>query len=86
MVDMCRKKKTGIAEECRQSDGKRTLRACTECGISYWEPVEFFQKRCDMIMLRFVQDEPYGVVVDLLYVHRLLLRRKQRHYSSPILT
>ena len=30
MVDMCRTKKTGMAEECRQSDGKR---ACTECGI-----------------------------------------------------
>ena len=23
MVDMCRAKKTGMAEECRQSDGKR---------------------------------------------------------------
>ena len=33
MVDMCREKKTGMAEECRQSDGKRELRACTECGI-----------------------------------------------------
>ena len=33
MVDMCREKKTGMAEECRQSDGKRALRACTECGI-----------------------------------------------------
>ena len=30
MVDMCREKKTGMAEECRRSDGKR---ACTECGI-----------------------------------------------------
>ena len=26
-------KKTGMAEECRQSGGKRALRACTECGI-----------------------------------------------------
>ena len=33
MVDMCREKKTGMAEECRQSDGKRGLRACTECDI-----------------------------------------------------
>ena len=33
MVDMCREKKTGMAEECRQSDGKRAMRACTECGI-----------------------------------------------------
>ena len=35
MVDMCREKKTGMAEECRQSDGKRALRACTECW-SQW--------------------------------------------------
>ena len=33
MVDMCIEKKTGMAEECRRSDGKRALRACTECGI-----------------------------------------------------
>ena len=33
MVDICREKKTGMAEECRRSDGKRALRACTECGI-----------------------------------------------------
>ena len=31
--DMCREKKTGMVEDCRQSDGKRALRACTECGI-----------------------------------------------------
>ena len=33
MVDMCREKKTGMAEECRRSDGKRALRVCTESGI-----------------------------------------------------
>ena len=33
MVDMCREKKTGMVEECRQSDGKRVLQACTECDI-----------------------------------------------------
>ena len=33
MVDMCREKKTGMVEECHQSDGKRALQACTECGI-----------------------------------------------------
>ena len=33
MVDICREKKTGMAEECRQSDGMRALRACTECSI-----------------------------------------------------
>ena len=25
MVDMCREKKTGMVEECRQSDGKRAM-------------------------------------------------------------
>ena len=30
---MCREKKTGMAEEYRQSGRKRALRACTECGI-----------------------------------------------------
>ena len=35
MVDMCREKKTGMAEECRRSDGKRALRAYTECGILF---------------------------------------------------
>ena len=29
-------------------------------AVFYWEPVEFFQKRCDMTTLRFFQDEPYG--------------------------
>ena len=33
-------------------------------AVFYWEPVEFFQKRCDMIMLGFFQDEPRGVVLD----------------------
>ena len=36
MVDIRRRrreKKTGMAEECRQSDGKRALRAFTEYGI-----------------------------------------------------
>ena len=33
MADMYREKKTGMAEECRRSDGRRALRACTECNI-----------------------------------------------------
>ena len=37
-------------------------------AVFYWEPVEFFQKRCDMITLRFFRDEPCGVVLDLSYV------------------
>ena len=35
-------------------------------AVFYWEPMEFFQKRYDMITLRFFQDEPSGVVLDLL--------------------
>ena len=33
MADLCREKKTCMAEKCRRSDGKRALRAYTECGI-----------------------------------------------------
>ena len=40
-------------------------------AVFYWEPVEFFQKQCDMIMLQFFQDELCGVVLDLLYVLNL---------------
>ena len=57
-------------------------------AVFYWEPVEFFQLRCDMIRLRVFQDKPCGVVLDLLYArdlfYRLLLRKQ--HCSSPILT
>ena len=42
-------------------------------AVFYWEPVEFFQKRCDMITLRFFQDEPCGVVLDLLYARDLFI-------------
>ena len=42
-------------------------------AVFYWEPVEFFQKRCDMITLRFFQDEPCGFVLDLLYAHDLFI-------------
>ena len=37
-------------------------------AVFYWEPVEFFQKRCDMITLRIFQDKPCGVVLDLLFI------------------
>ena len=33
MVDTCRKNKTGMVEECCQSDRKQALQACTECVI-----------------------------------------------------
>ena len=34
-------------------------------AVFYWEPVEFFQKRYDMITLQFFQDEPCSIVLDL---------------------
>ena len=69
MVDMCRKKKTGMAEECRHNK----LCGLVLSTVFNWEPVEFFQKRCDMIMLRFFQDEPCGVVLDLLHARDLFI-------------
>ena len=42
-------------------------------AVFYWEPVEFFQKRCDMITLRLFQDEPCGVVLGLLYARDLFI-------------
>ena len=42
-------------------------------AVFNWEPVEFFQKRCDMITLRFFQDELRGVVLDLLYARDLFI-------------
>ena len=42
-------------------------------AVFYSEPVEFFQKRCDMITLRIFQDEPCGVVLYLLYARDLFI-------------
>ena len=42
-------------------------------AVFYWEPVVCFQKRCDTISLRFFQDEPCGVVLDLLYARDLFI-------------
>ena len=63
---MCREKKTGMAEECRQSERKRALRACTECRrvFYYWEPVEFSQKRCDMIIINKRSFEAFTMCLD----------------------
>ena len=73
MVDMCREKKTIIAEECRQNDEKRGCELVLN-AVFYWEPVEFFQKRCDMITLRFFfQGEPCGVDLDILYARDLFI-------------
>ena len=41
--------------------------------VFYWEPVEYFQKWCDMITLRFFQDDPCGFVLDLLYARDLFI-------------
>ena len=42
-------------------------------AVFYWEPVEFFQKRYDVITLQFFQDELCGIVLDLLYARNLFI-------------
>ena len=37
------------------------------------EPVEFFQKQCDMITLQLFQDRPGSIVLDLSYAHDLFI-------------
>ena len=72
MVDMCREKKTGMAESAvRVTESERCELILN--AVFYREPVEFFQKRCDMITLRFFQDEPCGVFLDLLYARGLFI-------------
>ena len=53
MVDMYREKKTGIWQKSavKVTESKRYELVLN--AVFYWEPVEFFQKRCDMITLRF---------------------------------
>ena len=41
--------------------------------VFYWKPVEFFQKRFDMITLRLFENEPCGVVLNLLYARDLFI-------------
>ena len=58
MVDMCREKKTGIWQKSAVKVTESERLELVLNAVFYWEPVEFFQKRCDMITLRFFQDEP----------------------------
>ena len=46
--------------------------------------MEFFQKRCDMIALRSFQDEPLGVVLDLLYAREYWSRVIQECGTSRL--
>ena len=60
----------------QKSAVKVTKSECCELvlnAVFYWEPVEFFQKQCDMITLRFFQDEPRSIVLDLLYARDLFI-------------
>ena len=68
------------AERRRQVWWKSAIKVTeSECcklvlnAVFYWEPVEFFQKWCDMITLWFFKDEPCGVVLDLLYARGLFI-------------
>ena len=72
MADMCRRRR----QVWRNSAVQVTESECCELvlnAVFYWEPVAFFQKRCDMITLLFFQDEPCGVVLDLLYARDLFI-------------
>ena len=54
MVAMCREKKTGMAwlpSAVEVTESERCELVLN--AVFNWEPVEFFQKRCDMITLRF---------------------------------
>ena len=73
MVDMYREKKTGIWQKSAVKVTESERLELVLNAVFYWEPVEFFQKRCDMITLRFCQDEPCGVVLDLLYARDLFI-------------
>ena len=68
MVEMCREKKTGMVEECCQSDGKQVLWACTECGILLGAR-GVLSKAAWHDHIWIFQDELCGVVLDLLYAH-----------------
>ena len=72
MVDMCRVKKTvwrnSAVEETESERCELVLNV-----VFYWKPVEFFQKRFDMITLRLFENEPCGVVLNLLYARDLFI-------------
>ena len=73
MADICRERKRQV---WRKSAFKVTESERCELvlnAVSNWEPVEFFQKRCDMITLRFFQDELCNVVLDLLHARYLFI-------------
>ena len=74
MVDMCREKKTGAAEEYNRSDRKRALQACT-AWMRYFTRSQWSSFKSDVTWSRFdfFQDEPCGVVLDLLYARDLFI-------------
>ena len=72
MADMCRRRRQVWRNSAFQVTESERCELVLN-AVFYWEPVEFFQKRCDMITLRFFQDEPCGVVLDLLYARDLFI-------------
>ena len=72
MVDMCREEKNirwkGAIEVMESKHCKLVLNA-----VFYWEPMEFFQKWCDMITLRFFQDG--GIVCFTIGMPRLSMQQ-----------
>ena len=68
----CREKKTGMVEECHQSDRSEHCELVLNV-VFYWEPMGFFQKWCDMTKLWFFQAEPRIIFLDLLYVCEMFI-------------
>ena len=68
----CREKKTGMVEECYQSDRSEHCELVLNV-VFYWEPMGFFQKWCDMTTLWFFQAELHIIFLDLLYVCNLFI-------------
>ena len=61
-----------MAEECvKVTESERCELVLN--AVFNWEPVEFVQKRCDMITLRFFYDEPCGVFLDLSHARDLFI-------------
>ena len=61
-------------------------------ALFYWEPMEFFQKRCDMTTLRFIyilfvfKDKPRCAVLGLSYARDLLIGYTSKSSIAVVLS
>ena len=54
MVDICREKKRQVWRKSAVNVTENERCKLVLNAVFYWEPVEFFQKRCDMITLFWI--------------------------------